>query len=173
MADSMTDSMIVWLAYDRRLPRADESIFWEIEVFRRWRYCELVNKLTYHNYHQPCFSSILCQNPLSNRCLRNNVCTTLVPSLHYREAAVQKGERTKFFCSDIVFKFGIGILLNSHIRQLSLRVLDAMLELFKHVVEVLTCIYFTLKCISLGSDMWRCSLEILLRANNLIKVNQR
>ena len=53
--------------------------------------------------------------------------------------------------SDVVVKLGMGILCNHlliailiYIQQLSLRVLDAMLELFKRVIEL-----YTYGCISL------------------------
>ena len=63
-----------------------------------------------------------------------------------RGAVVQKGE---LVFSDIVYSqiwhgYTMESLLNSPIQQLSLRVLDAMLELFKRVVEL-----YTYACISL------------------------
>ena len=72
-------------------------------------------------------------NPLSNGCLQNYVCTTLRPSLHCREAGVQKGN-FKQMHPIFIFRYRLEIwhgytiesTLCSHIRQLNLRVFDAM-----------------------------------------------
>ena len=86
------------------------------------------------------------------RMLANYVCTALRPSLHWREAVVQKGELQTNVVVVVFFRYSLQIWhgytmesrLNSRIQQLSKRVLDAMLEPFKRVVEL-----YTYVCISL------------------------